>query len=199
MNQKKVAGIGIYEKGKYSSKLEGSFTREYRVWEKMLQRCKPDGWQQRNKPAYVGCEVHPDFIKFQWFAEWCNNQIGFGESGFEFDKDILLPGNKVYGPDTCCFVPGQINKLLIKNYRNRGDCPIGVSYDKVRQNYRSEVSDCSKTIQLGRFKTSCEAFDAYRSAKMQIVHRVAETWKGKIDHRVYEAMMQYDPVIEKSL
>lgn len=159
----------------------------------MLERCQPGGWQQRNKPAYIGCEVHPDFIKFQDFAAWCNTQIGFGKESFQLDKDILLSGNKVYGPDTCCFVPKIINQLMIKNERNRGEYPIGVTYHKQRQKYVAEYSVDGRNIKLGRFDSVDDASMAYRLSKTKYIRDVAGQYKDSIDPRVYAALIGYVP------
>ena len=159
----------------------------------MLERCESGGAWQRSKPAYVGCEVHPDFIKFQEFAQWCNAQIGFGKEGFEFDKDILIPGNKVYGPDTCCFVPKIINQLMIKNDRNRGAYPIGVTYYKARGVYEVKMSSGGKNIHVGRFKTIDEAVAAYKVAKKAEIDKYVTIWKDSIDPRVVAALVGYIP------
>lgn len=159
----------------------------------MLGRCEPDGWQQRNKPAYIGCEVHPDFIKFQDFAAWCHKQVGFGVEGFCLDKDILIPDNKVYGSKTCCFVPMQINNLMIKQTRNRGNYPIGIHYYSARDRYEACISINGKNKQIGRFKTVDEAVSAYASAKKEEIKRQLTIWEDSIDPRVVAALLAYVP------
>ena len=44
---------------------------------------------------------------------------------------------------------------------------------------------------LGYFKTEIEAFNAYKKAKEAFIKEQAEKWKGKIDDRAYEALMDY--------
>ena len=44
---------------------------------------------------------------------------------------------------------------------------------------------------LGLFKTELEAFNAYKKAKEAFIKEQAEKWKGKIDDRAYEALMDY--------
>ena len=41
------------------------------------------------------------------------------------DKDLLFPGNKVYGPDTCVFVTRQLNNLFT-DHGGRGPHKQGV-------------------------------------------------------------------------
>ena len=38
--------------------------------------------------------------------------------GWQLDKDILLKGNKIYSPDTCCFVPQEINSIAVDSNNN---------------------------------------------------------------------------------
>ena len=47
------------------------------------------------------------------------------------------------------------------------------------------------TQNLGRFDTPEEAFQAYKQVKESYIKEVAEKWKGDIDPRVYEALMNW--------
>lgn len=186
-----VYGIGISEPGRYTSRVDNKHTIEYKSWMNLINRCRPGGVFQTNHPAYVGCSIHPDFIKFQWFAEWCNNQIGFGNDGWALDKDILVPGNKVYGPDVCVFVPRGLNNLLTHKRSNQGLYPTGVSYFKDRGNYIAQVCIDGRNKTLGYFDTPELAEAAYKTAKVADIHRRAEIWKDQIDPRVYTALSNY--------
>ena len=53
-----------------------------------------------------------------------------------------------------------------------------------------------KSEHLGYFKTELEAFNAYKVAKESFVKEQAEKWKGKVDDRVYEALMNYQVDID---
>ena len=48
-----------------------------------------------------------------------------------------------------------------------------------------------KSERLGLFNTEIEAFNAYKQAKETFVKEQAEKWKGKIDERAYNALMNY--------
>lgn len=108
-NQPKIHGVGFFGQGPYKARLpqSKSVTKEYAVWASMMQRCY-DMEFQKSRPTYTGCIVDPQWHNFQEFAEWCMWQEGFGLKGWELDKDILGDG-KLYAPDTCCFVPVEIN------------------------------------------------------------------------------------------
>ena len=45
---------------------------------------------------------------------------------------------------------------------------------------------------LGYFNTELEAFNAYKEAKETFIKEQAEKWRGKIDERAYEALMDYE-------
>lgn len=189
-----MCGIGLYERGRFTSWVDGrngNNTTEYTLWVAMLQRCQPGGVIQKRQPTYIGCYVHPDFINFQWFAEWCQSQIGFGLKGWALDKDILIPGNKVYGPDTCCFVPKDLNSLFTHKRSTQGLYPTGVNYHKHTNRFVAQISIGGKKRHLGLFETPEGAEAAYKIAKTDDVHRQAEIWKPQIDPRVYEAMLKY--------
>ena len=48
-----------------------------------------------------------------------------------------------------------------------------------------------KQEHLGYFKTEIEAFNAYKEAKEAFVKEQANKWKGQIDERAYEALINY--------
>ena len=119
-------------------------------------------------------------------------QIGFGNEGWHLDKDILVKGNKVYSPETCCFVPVELNSLLVNSRATRGEFPVGVYYDVSRSKFQSYIRMHGKRKHLGRFVTPEEAFYAYKQAKEAYIKEVAELYKDQIDIRVYEALMKYE-------
>lgn len=51
---------------------------------------------------------------FSNFAEWFDKHH---VEGWELDKDILVSGNRTYSPETCCFVPHEINVLFRCNVK----------------------------------------------------------------------------------
>ena len=162
-------------------------TKEYQIWNNMINRCYNEKELSRN-PTYKDCHVSEDWRYLSNFKEWCNNQIGFGNQGWHLDKDILVKGNKVYSEDTCCFVPKEINLLLVKHDKGRGNYSLGVDYHKSRKQFRARCSD----KHLGWFNTEIEAFNAYKQAKEAYIKEVANKWKDKIDLRVYNALMKYE-------
>jgi len=187
-----VGGIGRYEKGRYAGWSSGKNTKEYNLWDSMIKRCIPCGSEQIRHPSYIGCSVHLDFIKFQDFAEWCQHQIGFGNDGWALDKDILVPGNKVYGPDTCAFVPRQLNQLLTHKRSTQGEYPTGVDHHKRTGKYRASIGIDGVQTHIGYFETPEQAECAYKQAKLSDIRRHAEIWKSKLDLRVYERLMNYE-------
>lgn len=156
-----------------------------RKWLSMLTRCYGKG----NK-SYNDSYVHDDWLNFQNFAKWCEeNYNPETMSEWQLDKDILVKGNKIYSPDTCCFVPQEINNLLIKATSTRGDLPIGVY--RHRSSFRPAISRENKQRNLGSFKSVDEAFQVYKKAKENHIKEVADKWKGKINDKVYQAMYNY--------
>ena len=152
----------------------------------MLKRCYSEV-SFKKSPSYEQCLTSETFNHYQQFKTWCNQQLGFGNTGWELDKDILVKGNKVYSEDTCCFVPKEINLLLVKHDKGRGDYLLGVDYHKNRKQFRARCSD----KHLGWFNTELEAFRAYKQAKEAYIKEVANKWKDKIDPKVYDALIKY--------
>lgn len=129
------------------------------------------------------------------FRQWAVAQVGYGVEGFELDKDILVKGNRVYGPDTCVFVPQEINMLFSGCYKagRRGKYPIGVSFNKGSGTFVAQMSNRQELgldKYLGSFATVEEAFACYKAAKEAKIKKLAEKWKDQIDPRAYKALME---------
>ena len=185
-----VYNIGIVGT-KYPIKVNGVITKEYLLWQSMLRRCYNDAYKKKY-PTYEYCEVSNNFKSYEYFHEWCHKQVGFGNKGFDLDKDLLIKGNKVYSEDSCVFLPSEINMVLVKRAASRGEHLIGVYWCNTKKAFVAQVSrNKGKQEHLGLFKTEIEAFNAYKKAKECHIKEVANKWKSQIDPRAYNALMNY--------
>ncbi len=77
----------------------------------MMERCKSSTRKLAN-PGYA--DARSSFESFQHFVCWSREQYGYDLSNASWclDKDILVIGNTEYGPDTCLFVPQEVNKFF---------------------------------------------------------------------------------------
>ena len=167
-------------------------TKHYTVWCSMLQRCYDKSLHTKINKTYKNCTISENFLHYEYFYEWCEKQVGFTDSHFELDKDLLIKGNSVYSEHTCVFVPREINIAMIKSNASRGSLFIGVTFDKVSDSYRSSVCiGNGKRLDLGGFKTEIEAFNAYKQAKENYLKDLANKWKNQIDVKAYTALMNY--------
>ena len=181
-----VHGVGVTGT-KYLITVDDVITKEYDLWHNMLQRCY-NGAFKKKRPTYEGCEASENFKSYEYFYEWCNKQIGFGNQGWQLDKDLLVKGNKVYSENTCVFIPAEINLVLIKSDNIRGKHPIGVHWSNSNRAFVAKVKkNKGKQEYLGYFNTELEAFNAYKITKESFIKEQAEKWKGEIDHRAYNA------------
>ena len=185
-----VCGVGILGT-KYPPSVNSVKTKEYGLWTDMLTRCYSDTYKKK-QPTYEGCKVSENFKSYEYFYEWCNSKVGFDVKGFDLDKDLLIKGNKVYSENTCIFIPREINTLLVKRESSRGKHLIGVYWCKTNKAFKAQVrKNKGKSEWLGSFKTEIEAFNTYKTAKESFIKEQANEWKGQIDHRAYNALMNY--------
>lgn len=184
---KLILGIGVNDRS-ISSRIDGSITKEYRLWYNMLTRAASKTYQDKH-PTYKDCTVSEMFKHFHLFHAWCQEQVGFRALGYCLDKDLLLKGNKQYSETLCVFLPAVINQLLVKNEVDRGDLPIGVS--RGTHSYRASCSINHKYTHIGSYKTPDEAFEGYKAYKENYIKKLAEEYKPTIDPRAYQALLHY--------
>ena len=186
-----VCGVGFIGVGDFKTCDEnGKETKCHKTWHAMHIRCYDPKYHEK-RPTYENCTVCEEWNNYQVYAKWHNeNYYEVGNEKMALDKDILCKGNKVYSPDTCIFVPNSINVLFTKSDETRGEYPIGVS--KHGNKFRARLNKGDERIHLGIYSTVEEAFLAYKQAKEQYIKEVAEEYKDKIPHRLYEAMINYE-------
>lgn len=178
-------GVGINDYGLSTRKL-----LSYIKWTNMLQRCYCEEWKAKHK-TYAECTVCDEWKLFSNFKKWFDENY---VEGYELDKDIIIKNNKIYSPDTCCFVPQEINSLLTRRANARGQYPIGVTKQKNSRRFLATLNTRNGRIHLGRFDTSQEAFYAYKTAKEKHIKDVAQEYfnKGLIAENVYQALLNYE-------
>jgi hypothetical protein len=62
--------------------------------------------------SYEFAEVDTPWVFFSNFSQWAKNKY---RPGYHLDKDLLVEGNTLYSPDTCCFLPPRINSAFKPN------------------------------------------------------------------------------------
>ena len=190
-------GKGYIGLGEFSSKNK----RHLEIWTSVLERCYSEICWESN-PTYKDVEVCDEWLNFQNFAAWCYNQKFFEAKDskgkpYQLDKDILVKGSKVYSPETCCFIPQDINTILLNSTKTRGRLPLGVSYDTRVKKYCAKCNIGGRnTKYLGSYNDPVEAFLAYKKAKESYIKEVANLWKACIDDKVYKSLIGWEISIE---
>lgn len=192
-----VNGVGYLGVGDYNQAKNPLVST---LWRNMLKRSYDESFHKKH-PSYRNTTICKEWQNFQNFAEWCYSQKFFNAkdnkgSSYHLDKDILRKDNKIYSPETCCFIPQDVNKLLLKSNAIRGKYPIGVNLSKQGNSFVSTVTCENKSKFLGEYKTPEEAFLVYKQNKEWYIKEVAEKWRGKIGEAVYEALLQHEVHID---
>lgn len=178
-----VFGIGVNDTLGLSNK------PAHQKWLQMIKRCGSKDYKAKY-PSYADVSVCEEWRYFSNFEKWFQEQSPWYHKGWHLDKDILVKGNKVYSPETCCFVPAEINYLLTQRSRCRGEYPIGVHLGN-NGKYCAMLSKCGNREYLGYYNSPENAFQAYKIAKEAQIKEVADKWKDQLEPRVYEALYNY--------
>jgi len=187
---KTVCGVGYYGEVDHTEIFK---RKQHHRWINMMHRCYNAKIYEKC-PSYKGCTVCKEWHNFQVFDKWYEeNYYEIDGQTMEVDKDILVKGNKIYSPETCVFVPHNINTLFLKSDGKRGEFPIGVSLHKKSNTY---IASCknkfTKKVTIGYYPTIELAFNTYKKYKKTIIKEVADDYKDKIPQRLYEAMYKYE-------
>jgi hypothetical protein len=144
----------------------------YVKWKNMLIR----GYSRKVKDkykTYEECAVCDEWLTFSNFRSWMVLQDWEGK---QLDKDILVTGNKLYSPSTCCFVSKEVNSFLTGNDATRGEWPIGVNWSNAAQKFQSSCSDpfLNSRVHIGTYDTPEEAHYMWANYKYELACNIAE-------------------------
>ena len=168
----------------------------YKCWTRMLNRCYDEKWFKKS-PTYKNCNVCKEWHNYSNFEKWYEeNYYEISNERMCLDKDILIKGNKIYSPNTCCFVPSRINMLFEKCDKARSIYPIGVTRrereNKYKNSYRAKCRlSNGKRITSKSFETPLECFYEYKRIKEKTIKEVADLYKDKIPNKLYNAMYKW--------
>ena len=154
----------------------------YQAWADMLKRAY-DTKCHAAHPTYSDVTVCKEWHSFSAFrAWWLDNH----REDWHLDKDLLLVGNREYGPDACVYVPRWLNNLTTDSGALRGELPIGVSFCKQTGKYKSRCNNpiTGKRRNLGRFNAPESAYESWLTYKLQLADQLKPEMDA-IDKRIY--------------
>ena len=178
-------GVGYRGVGPFKQHKEKS----YEYWSKMLQRSYCDEYKKIH-PTYQGVKTWDEWHNYQVFAEWVTKRKQYPRFGFNLDKDLIIPGNKLYHPDNCSLVPQHINNLTVRKAARTQNLPQGVT--KIDGKYVAKCRYLGVEHYLGYFETQEEASESYRVFKKQIIVDAANRYREDLDDFVYEALLNFE-------
>ena len=178
-HRKPIYGVGIND---VNDIVAGD--RCYATWRGMFQRSYSEKWHKRY-PSYASCRVCEEWKLFSQFRKWFNEHY---EEGYDLDKDLFSGDELIYSPQTCVFLPPEINKLIHRgNYS--GKLKLGVA--KERDKYRASINADGVKLHLGLFDSEDEAHEAYVKSRLKHIKNVADYYyhTKQIGPRVYKALL----------
>ena len=137
---KLVYTVGINDLRGDKTRPNGTDCPIYSKWKQMLQRCYSEAYL-KDRPTYRGCTVCEEWKTFSNFMAWLIKQKNWEK--LELDKDILVPGNKHYSPETCVLVSRDLN-----NYLAQSGCGV---YQKPNGKWVCRFDSEGKKVNLGTF------------------------------------------------
>lgn len=148
----------------------------YQSWQRMLERGYSDRY--KNRPTYKDAAAVAEWHFFPTFREWALSN-GF-DASLELDKDLLVKGNKIYGPETCAYIPKWLNQSLSSQQTKRGAWPMGVSYRQPKSPMHNELNKPylvyikidSENVYAGSFSDPFEAHAHWQLLKAEQIERI---------------------------
>jgi hypothetical protein len=176
-------GVGIDD----ITSTPGTDNWSHRVWHRMLDCCYNE-YSTRSRATYDDCTVSPCWHRYSDFGAWFDqNSI----VDYQLDKDILMPGNRVYSPDTCCFVPSHIN--MVVRWRRKVPRSGYPGVTMFGSGFQAQIMHGGSTL-LGEWRADAlEAHCDWQRMKAGVVDNNLRAYLRELapDLRVVRALIKY--------
>ena len=131
--------------------------RSYKLWQSMRHRLM-DRAEYEGVTMCAEWETYEGFLKWFDSNEFSNHKDELGNF-YALDKDVLGGQRRLYSPETCAFIPQQLNNMF---KRKVSDLKAGVQYLSGRvKPYRAYINYNRKHIHLGYYSTEDEAHSKF--------------------------------------
>lgn len=141
---------------------------------------------KKNNPTYLDCSVSENWKYFSNFKAWMETQDWEGK---ELDKDILIKGNKVYGPDTCRFIDPKLNLFFKCTYSKYGTTVQGVQLRKDNNKYKVVCRQLDGSQKyLGQYDDEVIAGEVWLSEKCRLAEILASQQE---DTEIKQAILNF--------
>lgn len=170
---------------KYPTSYDGKLSRAYSIWSAMVGRCYPKEYGYL-MPTYLDCTIEQGWHDFQNFAEWFYSH-DYSDLGYQLDKDLLVPKNKLYSAETCCFLPRELNMAIAPRKSSAVDDSKRKVYSPNK--FPVTIGMNGKTSYIGSFSCPYEADRVYAEIKERYVKNKAIEWANRIEFRAFKALM----------
>lgn len=186
---KTVYGVGYLGEGKYKVYIDQEHLEPvYNVWRTLLGRCCTEKHREQF-PAYADCQVCDEWLCYQNFAEWWNeNMYHVGTERMHIDKDIMYSDNKLYSPDTCIIVPQSINEIFHLSGRKTKDKDLPYT---IRRTNKGMYSVSYKSESLGIYNTVDECLTVYMKAKRKHIKEKVKEMEDELPDKVKSILLNW--------
>ncbi len=129
----KILGFGV-DDSEYQTQSVGNECPYFKLWKALINRTCVAATKAKRK-SYADTTICDEWLIFSNFKAWMETQDWEGK---DLDKD-LLSETKVYSPETCMFIPRDVNTYLttLSNF-DRG---ITLHPDVIKKKWRVRVVD----------------------------------------------------------
>lgn len=106
-----VLGVAMIGDGPYKNTINYKTTKEYKCWIGMIYRCYNTEIETYQWYGAKGVTVCNEWLNFQNFAKWYEENHPKDGKEYQLDKDINSGEVKIYSPETCIFInPNKNNE-----------------------------------------------------------------------------------------
>lgn len=160
----------------------------YQKWAEILHRVKYQPSLEL-EPTYKKVSISPEWQRFSSFKRWMKKQNWHGK---ELDKDILSGAEKIYSPETCCFIDHELNMLICMERNTPRHLPVGVYAMKQTKKYMAACRFKGKSRYIGLFETVHQARHAYLEYKAILIKKYAYQ---QPDKRIAEGLLRHAEIL----